>query len=608
MTVPHAVSGAETADEMQFFGAVRKLLAGEPSAFPLPKQFARSFDPSCSQLYITLFQRGVKPMRWGSRRRSLEESVRRAVAGVRKRKGFEAFHVSDPSVCRIMVEMVTEEIPCRLEELTWMDVSPARYEPGVTGVRCVYEGTVRYVMPTDAVTHSIMSVTQLLDYLAGRSGLAQKGQDEEQRAAMMRGLPLQCSLLKSVAVITYEAKTLPLYRGLPSPFPLSAGTVERVLRESIGWLADNMRRDGRFLYYYDPLRDSEADFQHPKNPGYYNILRHSGATITLLEGYTLFKERRLLEAARRSIDYFVTTLQEEEDAEGYRCYPFYNKKSKLGGAGIGLAALMRYRHLSGDGRYGRYAEGLVRHLLSRIDSEGEMIGYYRHPRFGKGAPLVGIDDKTKRGLFSFYYPGEALLGLALFHAHGDGSDKLKARIRHESRRALDFLIHIRPKRYADLFEPLPADSWLMQAIEAWDTIGDVVTDAHRAFVYGDAAQMIRHMYTPDDALCPDYAGGFYYRFGDHVYHDGSRCEGLMAAYRLARQRGERAQMTHILGPMLLAARGLLATFNTPESAYAHRYPERSVGSFRFKLTRQWIRVDAVQHAACFYARLLPIVK
>ncbi|MHC3994638.1 protein containing Six-hairpin glycosidase-like domain protein [Thiomicrolovo sp. ZZH C-3] len=608
MTVPHAVSGTEKAEQTQFIAQIRKLLAGEQSDLQLPEHFERSFDPAFSQLYITLFQRGLKPVRWGSRQQTLARTVMRAVTGVRKRKGFGEFTITDTSVCRIMVEMVTESRPCRLEALTWMEVSPARYEPGVTGLRCEWEGKVRYVMPTDAVTESLMSVTQMLEFLARRFGLAEKGEDEEQRAAKMRALPLQCSLIKSVAVVSHDEKVLPLYRGLPGPFTLSAGAVERALHESIGWLAENMRSDGRFLYYYDPLRDSEADFQHPKNPGYYNILRHSGATITLLEGYTLFKEPRLLEAARHSIDFFVTTLREEEDAEGYRCYPFYNKKSKLGGAGIGLAALMRYRHLSGDGRYGQYAQGLVRHLLSRIDAEGEMIGYYRHPRFGKGAPLVGIDDETKRALFSFYYPGEALLGLALFYAYGDGSEGLKTEIRRQSRRALDFLIHTRPKKYADLFEPLPADSWLMQAIEAWDGIGGVVTDAHRAFVYGDAAQMIRHMYTPDDALYPDYAGGFYYRYGDHVYHDGSRCEGVMAAFRLARQRGEKAQMTRILGPMLLAARGLLATFNTPESVYAHRYPERSVGSFRFKLTRQWIRVDAVQHAACFYARLLPILK
>ncbi|MBD3801104.1 MAG: hypothetical protein IE886_06640 [Campylobacterales bacterium] len=50
-------------------------------------------------------------------------------------------------------------------------------------------------------------------------------------------------------------------------------------------------------------------------------------------------------------------------------------------------------------------------------------------------------------------------------------------------------------------------------------------------------------------------------------------------------------MTRILGPMLLAARGLLATFNTAESTYAHRDPARTVGSFRFKLTRQWVSVS-----------------
>ena len=31
--------------------------------------------------------------------------------------------------------------------------------------------------------------------------------------------------------------------------------------------------------------------------------------------------------------------------------------------------------------------------------------------------------------------------------------------------------------------------------------------------------------------------------------------------------------------------------------------EKSKGGIRFKATRQWIRVDSIQHVACFYFRL-----
>jgi hypothetical protein len=44
-------------------------------------------------------------------------------------------------------------------------------------------------------------------------------------------------------------------------------------------------------------------------------------------------------------------------------------------------------------------------------------------------------------------------------------------------------------------------------------------------------------------------------------------------------------------------------FNTPISSFAHKNPEKSQGAIRFKATRQWIRVDSIQHVACFYFRL-----
>jgi hypothetical protein len=44
-------------------------------------------------------------------------------------------------------------------------------------------------------------------------------------------------------------------------------------------------------------------------------------------------------------------------------------------------------------------------------------------------------------------------------------------------------------------------------------------------------------------------------------------------------------------------------YNSEQSTYMHKAPEKSIGSFRFKLTRHWVRVDSVQHAACFYLRL-----
>jgi len=589
---------------------IRRVLGGAKAPVRLPDAWQTAFDPDISQVYVTLFQEGLAPLRWGARRATLQSSMEHAMQRLQSRDRFGEFSIGDASACRIMVEMVTESRPCSLWQLTTQQFTEERFEAGVTGLCCKHEDKTVYFMPTDAVTQSVLSIRQLLDVLAVRFGFAKNIPKSSDRIERLLLQPMVCALIRSVAFISCEDEAVTLERGLPVPVEFSVARIESTLRNSMKWLVENMKEDGRFLYYYDPVKNSEVDFLHPKmrNPTYYNILRHCGGTITLLKGYELFCEGAWLEAARRSIDYFVTTLRSHK-ADGYDAsYPFYNGKSKLGGAGIGLVALMQYSRLSGDHAYQSLSEALARHILSRIEPDGEMLGYYIHPRFRGGAPLTGVSETEKKELFSFYYPGEALLGLALFYRDAEQiPETLKKELLQKSRRALDFLVHVRPVKYSELFEPLPADSWLMQAIETWDSIADIVDEGHRAFVYGDAEKMLQHMYVPKNTPYDDYTGGFFYRYGDHVYHDGSRCEGLIAAYYLARSRKEERRASRILNHLLLSARGLLRTYNSPESVYAHRYPARSVGSFRFKLTRQWVRVDSVQHTACFFVRLYPIL-
>ena len=43
--------------------------------------------------------------------------------------------------------------------------------------------------------------------------------------------------------------------------------------------------------------------------------------------------------------------------------------------------------------------------------------------------------------------------------------------------------------------------------------------------------------------------------------------------------------------------------NNDKNNFAHKNPVKSLGGIRFKATRQWIRIDSIQHVACFYFRL-----
>lgn len=589
---------------------IRRNLVDGGTPVTVPADLKFQFNPELSQIYITLFQGGNKPIRWGSRKKTLAESIERVAEKLRSNRSFARFAVADPSRCRILFEGVTAEYPCDPKQTTIIHLGENRLEPGLNGLRFRYGGRLYYYMPTDAVTNSLMTMNQVYNYLAKRTGIAEKTNRISERVAMMRTLPSDCAIITSFACISYEDRALPLYRGYPVPVSFDRERMRSCIVSGTDWILDNMKPNGQFLYFYEGLTGSEIDFQHPNmtDPPYYNILRHSGGTITLLRAFELTGEQKYLEGARESIEFFLTVFREHEYQNQYACYPFFNRKSKLGGAGIGLVALLHYYRLSGDTRYRKYIDGLVRHILSRVSETGEMIGYFIHPLFNKGKEIVDPDEKTKKALFSFYYPGEALLGLALYlRLVPDIDQQFKEMILTKSKSALDFLIHDRPRKYHYLFEPLPADGWLMQAIEEWVKIEGFNEQAYIDFVFNDAQAMIDHMYQEHDSPYFDYVGAFYYRYGEHAYPDGARCEGMIAAYYLAQYLGNERRAAHFMNYLRKAAKNLMYTYNTPESCYPHNNPEKSAGSFRFKLTRQWMRVDSVQHAACFFARLYNVM-
>jgi len=564
------------------------------------------FTPSFSQIYITLFQEQHRLIRWGSRRKNIVETLQNIAVKIKSNPRYSSFSIEDPKKCRIMFEMVVKEYPCQIRNLTTMQVSSHRFEPGVNGLKYLYKGTSRYFMPTDAITHSIMTVNQLLNYLSKMTGIAKQTNKISERAHLMRREPIDYSFIESIAYISYQDEVVPLYRGHPTPIKFNQEILLESTLKSIDWLVKNMNSDGSFLYYYDAIKDSKVDFDHPKMtaPLYNNILRHSGGVITLLRGYELTQNQDYLNAAKKSLDFLLGTFRVHKYKNQYACYPFFNKKSKLGGAGVGLVAMMHYYRHTGDEIYRKKMDGLVRHILSRIDSEGEMLGYYIHPSVNNGKAIIAPSDEVKKQLFSFYYPGEALLGLALYYQYIKNIDNvLKHDIYSTSIQALDFLVDVRPVKYDYLFDSLPADAWLMQAIEEWVKVDGFKKQSYIDFVFNDTQTMFDHMYTEENAIAPDYVGGFYYNYGDHVYHDGSRCEGVVAAYYLAKYLGDEERAEAIMQNMLKSAKGLMHTLNTAESTYAYQFPEKSINSFRFKLTRQWVRVDSVQHTACFFARL-----
>jgi hypothetical protein len=590
--------------------AIRKSLAtGEKieqlpqSVFDLPVEFF----PTYSWVSLSLFEPGNLPIRYISKRKDFLSTLNRIVQKLRSNKHFSKFSVDDCSKCRLLIEVLITQRPIKIKNLNFFKLDKERFEPGITGIRIDYRRRNHIYMPTDAVVKSHLTLKAVLNDMAKKIGIAKKTNSISGRIKILRELDAKFYLTSSIAFISFRDRIVPLYRGYPMPVVFSLDTIFSMTAKSIDWLQSNMESNGKFLYYYDPVKDTTIDHLHPNrsvNNNYYNILRHCGGILSLLKMYELTGNQHLLKSSEAALSFLVRHIR-EYNLNGQKAhFVFYNKKAKLGGSGIGLVAFLRFRLLTGKTNFDKYIYGIANHLLSRIDSEGQFIGYYIHPLLNDGKPIVGPSEKTKRRLFSFYYPGEALLGLALFDQQMDIDQNQRKKMREKCTLAIDFLVNIRPVRYPNLFRPLPSDGWLMQAIEEWSKVEGFSKQNHLDFVFKDSQKLIEHMYQTDDSPYFDYPGSFYYFFGEHAYIDGARAEGLISAYYLAKRIGKRKLANHILNHCKLAAFSLMHAYNSPESTYMHRYPSKSIGSFKFKYTRQWVRVDTVQHANCFYLRFL----
>lgn len=565
------------------------------------------FNRAETLVYITLFQSGQKFIRYGSKRADFETTLNRDVEMLRKNKRFADFDVADEKKCRVMLEFVIDRHQVSPKNLNSERFDGSRFEIGINGLELRKDGVSYYYMPTDAVALSHMGLRSVLETLVKKTPIGKLSNSRSKRIEILsKSTDYEYYLFRSRAFITYKNECIPLYRGNIRYTEFSYDVLFNQVVKSADWLLANMYDDGRFLYYYDCCEDNYKDHEHPNRPEnnlYYNDLRHCGGIIALIRAYELTSDEKYIKAAKKAVDWSISISREHETQWGKGYYAFYNKKSKLGGTGVLLVAMMQYRSFTGDKSYDEYIKGYTRHIMSRVYENGEILGYYIHPQFQGGQPLINMTDEERKATFSFYYPGEALLGLALFANNFLDDDKLAKEVRKVAQKALDWIVDERPKIYADLFTALPSDAWLMQAIEEWAKDKDFQKQNYINFVFTDAATMVEKTYRHDDSPYIDYEGGYYYEYGDHYFPDGARSEGLVAAYYLAKYLKMDNLAQKLLNACKRVAMCQFHLFNDEINNYSHKNPERSANSIRFKATRQWVRVDSIQHVSCFFARL-----
>jgi len=581
-----------TPDDRELMEDIRESLSyGKTVNLSQNHQFSFRFNPEYSWVFITLYQEGENPLRFGSKKDTLEEALNRVIDKLKKRDRYKNFDVADSSKVRIGFEIVTtpfEKIN-DIYGLSGGSLNSDRFEIGVDGLKIESGDKVGFFMPTDGYVSNKLYLPDVIKWLEDRYDV--KARD--------------CTFckFKSRSFITFKNEVLGLYRGYPIKRIYTALDLRRAVVNGLDWLIEHQQDNGRFIYFADSITGDTKDYLYNRSnllkevgmERYYNILRHSGALLCLLRGYEFTGKDEYLAAVERGLVYLSNTVRKRKTKNGEdAAYILFNKKAKLGGSGLALVIFSRYQRITGDDKYYDLAKQLALHVLDEIKPDGEFNYYYMHPLQEK---------RSDSYFFSFYYPGEALLGLAEFYNICD-DNLLKNKIIKKSEQALDFLLFVRPKKYSSYYKSLPSDSWLMSAILELTNISQLNKGEYKQFVYSDAVKMIRHQYIFENTLYPDYIGGFYYEYGNHMYPDGARSEGLFSAYELAKREGREVFKKLFLKRLKLAALCQLHLVNTSESIYPCYNYNMALGGIRFKLTRQWFRIDTIQHVANFYMRLL----
>ena len=550
-----------------------------------------SFPQSYNRFAIAVYQPGNRRILVLRARRSRWRNISAIVARVRNHKRFQEFDFSDEQRCRIQVDFILD--PPKIYDIDRIfntSSNPDRYEVGVDGLRVVDKDRAAYFLPGDAFVFSVNGPNKTLRHLRRKLG----GSDPKD---------WRVERFRSQSYVSCGAQWLRLYRGYPLVPVLRKQQLEEVIDQAIDHVLQYQREDGRFLYYYCAARDSHRDHEHPgRDPSinpYYNILRHGGGVILLLLAYQRSKDQAILEHVRNAIEYLIQQIIEYELEDGLNAgYVFYNRKGKLGGQGINLYMLAEYQRLTGDRQYERWSMLLKNHIIAQITGSGEF--FYYNVYLDKPVTL-----EENAAHFNFYYPGEAVIGLASYCKYVESDSAEKDLILEKLKRALRFLYVDREQIHADKYTSLPSDSWLMMAVnELWD-LPEMQNGMYAEKVFQDADTMVQLMYRVDDGLYLDYPGSFYYKYGDVQYADGARCEGLVGAYLLARKTGDREREKRYGDALVLAVWATYHLTNTRESLYSAKRPEKALGGVRFKFNRQWFRIDTIQHVVAFYLKFLP---
>ena len=170
-----------------------------------------------------------------------------------------------------------------------------------------------------------------------------------------------------------------------------------LVKNASGFLIDQVKDDGSFVYGYYPRFDKTIDN--------YNIVRHASTLWSLVCQYRMTGNEELVPVIDKAVDYMVENAIVERNDEISYLYEEKSDEIKLGGCGVAVVALTEYMDAFGSDKYKDLAVKLGNGILTMLDQDS---GEYYH--------VLDGEFIKKEQFRTVYYDGEATFALCRLYS------------------------------------------------------------------------------------------------------------------------------------------------------------------------------------------------
>ena len=205
---------------------------------------------------------------------------------------------------------------------------------------------------------------------------------------------------------------------------LTTQSIENILNNATSYLSNMIGDEGKYIYGYFPLKSKEKINRD------YNILRHAGATWSLIVKYDSTENQK--QRIDRSLKYLLDTIQYFDSETAY-IEEIKSEELKLGGNALTSIALCEYIEKFNNSSYLEILEKLGNGILSMQNKDGS----YNHV-------LDSYDFSLKDEYRTVYYDGEATFALCKLYGVTKNEKYLQA-----AKKSIQYFIDNNYTKYCD---------------------------------------------------------------------------------------------------------------------------------------------------------------